>query len=296
MKSLQSMRTSYDGLNMSFTKKYSNVADASRIYLLPNLFTATNLFCGFLSIIRCIQARYSVVDVALIHRYYQQAVWLIFLAGLSDMLDGRMARLKKKESLFGLEFDSICDMVSFGVAPALMVFLLVLSPTDEFSFFRQVGWLFAFIYLLCAGVRLARFNVITSPLLPRDDPHPNHDFLGLPVPAAAGVVASFVLIVNSYDLNTFAIFLPPVMLFTAYLMVSNIRFPSFKKVDWNTRMRLSSFVIIIGVLAAISWFHEFSCAIVFLSYVTYGVVRHYHRRKCFHSEGQNNGHNMHYDD
>jgi CDP-diacylglycerol--serine O-phosphatidyltransferase len=271
---------------MSFTRKYANVADASRIYLLPNLFTATNLFCGFLSIIRCIQARYSVQDAVLIHRYYQQAVWLIFLAGLSDMLDGRMARLKKKESLFGMEFDSICDMVSFGVAPALMVFLLVLSPTDEFSFFRQVGWLFAFVYLLCAGVRLARFNVITSPLLPRDDPHPSYDFLGLPVPAAAGVVASFVLIINSYDLNAFAIFLPPLMLFIAYLMVSNIRFPSFKKVDWNMRMRLNSFVIIIGILAAISWFHEFSCAIVFLSYVAYGVMRHYRRQKYFYSHGQ----------
>ncbi|MDR1366737.1 MAG: CDP-diacylglycerol--serine O-phosphatidyltransferase [Puniceicoccales bacterium] len=264
---------------MSSIKKYSNVADASRIYLLPNLFTATNLFCGFLAIIRCVQARYSVQDIMVIHRYYQQAVWLIFLAGLSDMLDGRVARLKKKESLFGMEFDSICDMVSFGVAPALMVFLLILSPTEEFSFFRQVGWLFGFIYLLCAGIRLARFNVITSPLLPRDDPHPNYDFLGLPVPMAAGVVASFVLIINGYDLNAFAIFLPPLMLFIAYLMVSNIRFPSFKKIDWNTRTRLSTFVVIIGILVTIMWFHEFSCAVVFLSYIIYGLVRHSRRHR-----------------
>jgi CDP-diacylglycerol--serine O-phosphatidyltransferase len=271
---------------MSFIKKYSNVTDASRIYLLPNLFTATNLFCGFLSIIRCIQARYSAQDAVLIHRYYQQAVWLIFLAGLSDLLDGRVARLKKKESLFGLEFDSICDMVSFGVAPALMVFLLVLSPTEDFSFFRQVGWLFGFIYLLCAGIRLARFNVITSPLLPKDDPHPNYDFLGLPVPVAAGVVASFVLIINSYDLNAFALFLPPLMLFIAYLMVSNIRFPSFKKIDWNTRTRLSSFVFIIGVFVTILWFHEFSCAIVFLSYITYGLVRHSRWHRAGHSNAQ----------
>ncbi|MDR3317702.1 MAG: CDP-diacylglycerol--serine O-phosphatidyltransferase [Puniceicoccales bacterium] len=264
---------------MSLTKKYASVSDASRIYLLPNLFTAANLFCGFLSIIRCIQARYSVQDEFTIHRYYQQAVWLIFIAGLSDMLDGRVARLKKKESLFGMEFDSICDMVSFGVAPALMVFLLILSPTGEFSFFRQVGWLFGFIYLLCAGIRLARFNVITSPLLPKDDSYPSYDFLGLPVPAAAGVVASFVLIINSYDLNAFAILIPPVMLFIAYLMVSNIRFPSFKKINWNTRTRLSSFVVIIGVLATISWFHEFSCAIVFLSYIIYGVMRHIRQQK-----------------
>ncbi|MDR2201106.1 MAG: CDP-diacylglycerol--serine O-phosphatidyltransferase [Puniceicoccales bacterium] len=264
---------------MSITKKYSSLADASRIYLLPNLFTATNLFCGFLSIIRCIQARYSVQDVATIHRYYQQAVWLILFAGVSDMLDGRVARLKKKESLFGMEFDSICDMVSFGVAPALMVFLLILSPVGEFSFFRQLGWLFGFIYLLCAAVRLARFNVITSPLLPRDDPHPSSDFLGLPVTVAAGVVASFVLIVNSYDLNTFAIFLPPLMLFIAYLMVSNIPFPSFKKINWNTKTRLSTFIFIIAVLVTIMWFHEIAWAIVFLSYISYGIVRHLRRQR-----------------
>lgn len=262
---------------MSFTKKYTNIADASRIYLLPNCFTATNLFCGFLSIIRGIQARYSAGSLDLSHRYYQQAVWLILLAGLADLLDGRVARLKKKESLFGLEFDSISDMVSFGVAPALMVFLLILSPCDEYSFFRQIGWIFGFVYLLCAGVRLARFNVITSPLLPKEDPNPSGDFLGLPVPAAAGVIASFVLIVNSYDLNTFSIILPPLMLGVAYLMVSNIRFPSFKKLSWNTRTQLGTFVGIIAVLATICLFHEVACAIVFLSYISYGLVRHFHR-------------------
>ncbi|UPA28508.1 MAG: CDP-diacylglycerol--serine O-phosphatidyltransferase [Verrucomicrobiota bacterium] len=266
---------------MSVSKKYSNVADASRIYLLPNIFTATNLFCGFLSIIRCIQARYATTDAATAHRFYQQAVWLIFFAGLADMLDGRVARLKKKESLFGLEFDSISDMVSFGVAPALMVFLRILSPCDEYLFFRQLGWMIGFIYLLCAGVRLARFNVITSPLLPREEAIPSYDFLGLPVPAAAGVIASFVLIVDSYDLHVFSIFLPFIMLLTAYLMVSTIRFPSFKKINWSTRTRLGTFVAIIGVLATISWFHQFSCAIVFLSYVVYGLVRHVRQERRF---------------
>jgi CDP-diacylglycerol--serine O-phosphatidyltransferase len=95
---LQFERAPYDApkVEMSFIKKYSNVADASRIYLLLNLFTATNLFCGFLSIIRCIQARFSVQDLVLIHRYYQQAVWLILFAGLSDILDRHVARLKKR--------------------------------------------------------------------------------------------------------------------------------------------------------------------------------------------------------
>jgi CDP-diacylglycerol--serine O-phosphatidyltransferase len=179
-------------------------------------------------------------------------------------------------------------MVSFGVAPALMVFLLILSPTGEFSFFRQVGWLFGFIYLLCARISLARFNVTTSPLLPRDDLHPNYDFLGLPIPAAASVFASFVLIINSYDLNTFAIFLSPIMLLIAYLMTNNIRFPSFKKIDWNTRTSLSSFVIIIGVLVTVMWFHEISYAIIFLSYIVYCILFNSRRRKWahFHSHHQ----------
>lgn len=253
--------------------KYKNVEDASRIYLLPNLFTAANLFFGFLAIIRCIQARYSVSETWLIHKYYNQAVWLILLSGISDALDGRMARLRKKESLFGIEFDSICDMVSFGVAPALMVFLMILSPTDNFLFFRQVGWIVGFIYLLCAGVRLARFNVITSPLLPKEE-NPSYDFLGLPVPAAAGVIASLVLIVNNYNLNKFALLLPPVMLVTAFLMISNIRFPSFKKLNWNTRTKISSFIVIMLGLVAILWFHEVSCFVIFFSYITYGIIKH----------------------
>ena len=254
--------------------QYKNVEDASRIYLLPNLFTAANMFFGFLSIIRCIQARYSVQEDWLIHRYYNQAVWLILLSGISDALDGRMARFKKKESMFGLEFDSICDLVSFGMAPALMAFLLILSPTDNWPFFRQVGWLFGFIYLLCAGIRLARFNVITSPLLPKKEDN-SHDFVGLPVPAAAGMVASLVLIVNNYDLSKFSfLLLPPLMLCTAFLMVSTIRFPSFKKLDWNARTQLNSFIIITLGLITIMWFHEISCFLIFFTYITFGVVRH----------------------
>src|SRR5665213_1405929 len=146
-----------------------NVTQASRIYFLPNLMTAGNLFCGFVAVIKCIQARLITDggEYAMSHpmvswsALYTQAVWLILGAVVFDSLDGRLARMGGRESLFGAEFDSLADVVSFGVAPALMMFFLILSPTQGIEWFRQTGWLFGFIYLLCAAVRLARFNVIT---------------------------------------------------------------------------------------------------------------------------------------
>jgi CDP-diacylglycerol--serine O-phosphatidyltransferase len=212
--------------------------DASRIYLLPSFFTASNLFFGFLAIIRCIQARYCAFSDEISAHFYTQAVWLVVFAGICDLLDGSVARLGGQESLFGKEFDSIADAISFGVAPALMVFFMILSPTEQFPFFRQVGWIFRFLYLLSADVRLARFNVITHPLLPNVEQDKNsHDFLGLPVPAAAGVIVSLVLVLNRYDLRVLSLLLPPLMLLIAWLMVSNIRYPSFKKIGWNTQAK-----------------------------------------------------------
>jgi CDP-diacylglycerol--serine O-phosphatidyltransferase len=264
-------------------KRHENITSASRIYVLPSFFTAANLFFGFLAIIRCIQAKYIVISsMALSHDYYTQAVWCVLLAAFCDSLDGRIARLGKRESLFGKEFDSIADMVSFGVAPALMVFFLVLSPTEGYPFFRQVGWLIGFIYLLCAGVRLARFNVITNPLLPHEEKRSGYDFLGLPVTAAAGVIVSLVLVLNSYDLNHWSLLLPPLMLAIAYLMVSNIPFPSLKKVDWSTRTKLRTFIVIFIIFVVIFLFQKFSLAFIFLTYVGFGVMRHMlHNRNSF---------------
>ncbi|MDR0351756.1 MAG: CDP-diacylglycerol--serine O-phosphatidyltransferase [Puniceicoccales bacterium] len=270
-------------------KKFETIEDASRIYLLPNFFTASNLFFGFSAIIRCIQAKYTAITPSMAHLYYTQAVWLVLFAALADALDGRVARLGKRESLFGMEFDSIADMVSFGVAPALMVFFLILSPTEGLTIFRQIGWLIGFVYLLCAGIRLARFNVITHPLLPQDELRKSSkDFLGLPVPAAAGAIVSIVMIINSYELsNGFLITLPPLMLLIAYLMVSTIPFPSFKKVDWNTKTKLNTFIIGIAIIAIVVWFHEFSMAIIFLSYMFFGVARHISKVKRSHNDYQN---------
>ncbi|GAB4269702.1 MAG: CDP-diacylglycerol--serine O-phosphatidyltransferase [Opitutales bacterium] len=258
--------------------KYTDPSEASRIYFLPNLFTAGNLFFGFLAIIRCIQAKYD-PNPAISKEFYTHAVWLILLACICDALDGRMARIGRQESIFGKEFDSIADVVSFGVAPALMVFFLILSPTDGYPFFRQVGWFIGFIYLLCAGVRLARFNVLTSPLLVGDkDDVKCGDFSGLPVPAAAGVIASLVLVLNRFDLHTWTLALPGLMLLIAWLMTSNIPYPSFKNINWHTRTPLKTFIgiVLLGVLILL--LKEISFSIVFLGYVFYGLIRFARRR------------------
>lgn len=251
--------------------------EASHIYLLPNSLTAGNLFFGFLAILRCIQANYA-TDLVIISEYFTQAVWFILCSVICDALDGRVARLGGRESLFGKEFDSIADVVSFGVAPSLMMLFLILQPTEKYPFFLQIGWLIAFVYLLCASVRLARFNVLTHPMLtPIERLKESKDFLGLPVPAAAGMIASLVLVLNSLELRGLTIVLPPLMLAIAVLMVSNISYPSFKDLDWHTSTRLKTFIYLIFGLAIIFIIKELAFALLFLSYIMYGPIRHFYR-------------------
>ncbi len=263
-----------------------NVTQASRVYFLPNLMTAGNLFCGFVAVIKCIQARLETIAPGTYAPHtsselYVQAVWFILAAVIFDSLDGRLARLGGRMSLFGAEFDSLADAVSFGVAPALMMFFLILSPTQGYPAFRQIGWFIGFVYLLCAAVRLARFNVITNPLLhpPKDS---SKDFIGLPVPAAAGTVASLVLLLlhlseDNRELHRLALLLPVLLLLIALLMVSTIRYPSFKQVDWQTRTRIRTFVVVIIAAGLIFWLQEVAFVCLFLAYVFYGLVRHVRR-------------------
>jgi CDP-diacylglycerol--serine O-phosphatidyltransferase len=252
-------------------------AQASRIYFLPNLMTAGNLFCGYVAIIRCVKAwslrRWGGDGSP--EEFYTQAVWFIFAAVVFDSLDGRLARLGGRESLFGREFDSIADIVSFGVAPALLMFYLILSPEMN-PHFAPFGWFIGFIYLLCAGVRLARFNVITHPLVYTTQAKYNtKDFVGLPVPAAAGVIVSLVLLINAVeDLKRWVLLLPVLMVLIAFLMVSTIRYPSFKQVDWRTRARFGTFVVFLVLIAFIFFFHQFALVFIFLGYVLFGLGRH----------------------
>lgn len=152
-----------------------------KIYLLPNLLTAGNLFCGFLALTRIVEADIQSPNFSTVIR---QALLFILLACIFDLFDGRVARMGGRESPFGREFDSLADIISFGAAPAFLVHRIVLK--DVFVDHPEIGWFLASIYLICGALRLARFNCLTS--------QPNgggvNEFLGFPIPAAAGLVAS----------------------------------------------------------------------------------------------------------
>jgi CDP-diacylglycerol--serine O-phosphatidyltransferase len=267
-----------------------NVTQASRIYFLPNLMTAGNLFCGFMAVVSCIHARLA--ETALTFDYlgstpaehYRYAVWFILGAAAFDVLDGRLARMGGRESLFGAEFDSLADVVSFGFAPALLMFFFILSPSQGFPFFRNIGWFFGFVYLLCAAIRLARFNVITNPLLHRGLKELSRDFIGLPVPAAAATVAALVLFLlrlteADRTLKAGALVLPFLMLLIAILMVSTVRYPSGKNVDLQTKTQLQNFVLVLGLIGLVVFFKEVAVLCVCLSYIFFGLVRQWRRSR-----------------
>ena len=154
----------------------------------------------------------------------------------------------------------------------------LLSPTQGYPIFQQLGGFLSFIYLLCAAIRLARFNVITNPLLHRDAKDSTKDFIGLPVPAAAGTVASLVLALlhlaeDSKDLQRWALALPPLLALIAVLMVSTVRYPSGKQVDLQTRTKLSTFVLLVAIAGVIMLFKEFGLLACTLSYIFYGLLR-----------------------
>jgi CDP-diacylglycerol---serine O-phosphatidyltransferase len=269
-------------------RRYQTAEEAAHIYLLPNLFTAGNMLCGFLAIKNCIEAHFTGLEASARSDHYIMAVWFIIFACICDMFDGRIARATHRESLFGAEFDSMADTVSFGVAPALMACFLIINPNQSEEYIKLSTWLLAFIYLLCVGVRLARFNVLTNPLIPGNEKRSDGgDFVGLPSPAAAGLMASLVLalskalyISNANDrldlvLKSWSWVLLPLMLIVSYLMISNVRFPSLKKINWNTRTKSKGFVLIILVSLGLFLFREFSMLVVFLGYITWGVIRHF---------------------
>jgi CDP-diacylglycerol---serine O-phosphatidyltransferase len=244
-----------------------------KIYFLPNLLTAGNLFCGFVALTKIVEAD-SLAD-----NYFAQiklALAFILLACIFDLFDGRVARMGGVESPFGREFDSLADLVSFGVAPAFLVQRVVLA--DVFGEYRQISWFIASIYLLCGAFRLARFNCLAAM------PHStvNKDFLGFPIPSAAGLVASLTLLIIHFNekeksLGHWNYFIAGVLIFLSAMMVSTVRYPSFKGL--GLRSTTTFLKIIIGALfvGCILILREkilyYVLPIFFTAYLIYGFVR-----------------------
>ncbi len=264
-----------------------------KIYLLPNLMTAGNLFCGFAATLKIITGTLialpaqannaaegrlgeAVWNPGAIDQFHA-AIWFILAACVFDVLDGRLARLGGTDSPFGREFDSLADIVSFGIAPALLVYKIVLFE------FPRPGLLIAFLYLACGALRLARFNCIAASsdadhgaqATPAEKGKP---FKGIPIPAAAGVIASLTELLLWFDegrrtLGAWKFALPPLLLFLSYMMFSQFRYPSFKAINWRTQRTLPALLVIFGLIVLTALFYQWMPAVIFLSYLMYGFLR-----------------------
>jgi CDP-diacylglycerol--serine O-phosphatidyltransferase len=251
-----------------------------KIYFLPNLLTAANLFCGFVALTKIVEANIPSGDFQQI----KVALGFILLACIFDLFDGRVARMGGVESPFGREFDSLADLISFGVAPAFLVHRVVLK--DVFGGHEEWGWFIASVYLLCGAFRLARFNCLTAM-------HAEHskEFLGFPIPSAAGLVASLTLFMIWWDEKEFATGnwrygLPVLLLFLSWMMVSNVKYPSFKTLDLRATRTFTKTLVAILFLGSIvvsqGKILVFVLPVVFTTYLVYGFIRPRISRKMRH--------------
>ena len=242
-----------------------------KIYFLPNLLTALNLFCGFVALTKIVEADITGGN----YQPIKLALGFILLACIFDLFDGRVARMGGVESPFGREFDSLADLISFGAAPAFLVHRVVLN--NVFVNHPEWGWFIASIYLLCGAFRLARFNCLAAM-----QAAPSKYFLGFPIPSAAGLVASLTLFMIWWNEKDFATgkwryCLPVLMLFLSWMMVSNVRYPSFKTLDLRATRTFTKTLVAILFLGSIMIFREkllvFVLPAFFTAYLLYGFIR-----------------------
>lgn len=226
----------------------------ARIALVPSLLTGVGLFSGFFSIVLCFR------EVMGIGIGFAPAGLAIIIASFIDGLDGRLARLMKAETKFGFQFDSIADVVSFGVAPAVLVYSSTLYPLDRW------GLLGAFLYVACAAVRLARFNVLSE-----ENPSSRKYFKGMSSPVAAGAVALTALIESPFSESVHQAMVLGWTIFLSLLMVSNIRFRAFKQMEFASRRPLFTFMVFIFLIVLIFSFQEYALLGIFLVYLSWGL-------------------------
>ena len=252
------------------------------IYFLPNLMTAGNLLCGFLALTFIVQVVpdptgsegpvFSATDIEKI----KNALWLILGAFVFDGLDGRIARLVGKESPFGLQFDSLADIISFGAAPAFLMQRVILHDFNVVS--ERLGLVVASVYLLCGALRLARYNCLSA----MPDSGNSREFLGFPIPASAAMVASLTMFLiwleeKNLPTSSWRWVLLALLVFLSVMMVSEVKYPSFKKLDFRSRRPFTKFVTAVVVVACFVFLWKYLVPIVlpliFTSYLVYGFVR-----------------------
>jgi len=219
------------------------------VYILPNLFTTGSLFAGFYGIVSTLNGDYYI------------ASWFILVSGIFDVLDGKVARLTGTTSRFGIEYDSLADLVAFGVAPALLTYTWALRP------YGKVGWLAAFLYVVCGALRLARFNVQINTV-------ESKRFVGLPIPAAASTLASCVLLFyylgGSGTVKKVSVLL--LIYILAFLMISNFRYFSFKDPELFKRQPFAFLVLAIVAIIVIVSKPEIFIFTLFVAYMLSGPL------------------------
>jgi len=229
------------------------------VYVLPNFLTSLSMLFGFFSVVSTMQGNFL------------HAAWAIVIAGMFDGLDGRIARMTNTTTKFGVEYDSLADLVSFGVAPAVLAYGWVLNQ------YGRWGWLAAFLYVACGAIRLARFNVLSGT-------SKSGFFYGLPIPAAAGMIASdviFCIHFNFADKHVLSVLLLLTIYIIAFLMVSTIRFKSFKDLDFRSRKPFYSVVVailLICVVVSEPQIMLFTMAVIYLLSGPAGYVLYRARR------------------
>lgn len=226
-------------------------------YFLPNTFTALNMACGMTSILLSFSGK------------FYEACFVLILGSVFDSVDGRVARLTGTESAFGEQFDSMSDLVSFGMAPALMFYFRFLSDLG------RLGMIGCFIYLLCGALRLARFNANIEKV------NPNY-FQGLPIPGSALCTIGYILLAGRFKgIFTNDYFALLAIACFALLMISNIPFPSFKKSEWVANNKRSVFSLIVFIFILLAWKPEIMAGILPLLYVVSSLVLFLFNRKKF---------------
>jgi CDP-diacylglycerol--serine O-phosphatidyltransferase len=250
-------------------------------YALPTLFTAGNVFLGFYAILQVFQGAMRMYsDASTAPHFFETAAIAIGVAVFLDGLDGRIARMTNTVSDFGREMDSLADVITFGIAPAVMAFAwgvqFVDSTVDQttLEYLRRGGYLVVFLYLLCGAMRLARFNIQKNPVLKNPGRPDRKYFAGLPIPSAAGMVAAVVYAANSEPVRNWvaATFWLALVALLSFLMVSTWRYPSFKDLTL-TKPRSPLSVVLLGALIYLIWnFSQPALLGMAICYVGSGIV------------------------
>ncbi len=218
------------------------------IYVLPNLFTTANMFFGFFAVIYSIKGEFLT------------AAYCIVGAAVFDFFDGRVARMTNATSHFGAEYDSLSDLISFGMAPAILMFMWALQP------FGRIGWLASFMFVACGALRLARFNVQAHII-------ESKDFQGLPIPMAAGIVSGAVLAFKDLEWDPVRnVWLLVMTVMLALVMVSTFRYRSFKNLDLRGRVPFRYLIAVVVFIGVVAWWPEVMLWVLFLTYAVMGAV------------------------